>query len=265
MMAEKRIVLGLVAILAFGAGADARVKEQASPAGPVYMNPDDIDLVAILPPAPREGDPRAEADRAIFRATRVLEGTPRWALAISDVEETARDMLRGFSCAAGIELTPEMIPSTTRLLQTAASNASAANRTVKNRYQRQRPFHYDAGPLCEPRDHLADSFDYPSGHTTRGWTWAQILAELLPARATALLARGRSFGDSRIVCGAHNASAVEAGRLSGTVSLTRMRSSKAYQADLSAARAELARLTPRPQPDAARCQAEAEALSVPVL
>ena len=66
-----------------------------------------------------------------------------------------------------------------------------------------------------------------------------VLADAVPARATAILARGRAYGESRIVCGAHNASAVEAGRLSATVTLAAVRNKAAYARDLKAARAEI--------------------------
>lgn len=260
-----RILAVSIASLLLAGTAPADAKEPVTSQGPSYLKPDDLDLVAILPPAPKIGDIRAEADRAIFRSTRALEGTSRWTQAITDIGETEAEMLRGFSCAAGIELTPQMVPVTTRLLTAAAREASAANRGVKNRYERRRPFHYDAGTICEQREHVEDSFDYPSGHTTRGWVWAQILAELLPGKATPILARGRSFGESRIVCGVHNASAVEAGRLSGTLSILRMRASPTFQADLVAAKTEMANLINRPAPDEARCRAEAAALSIPVL
>jgi membrane-associated phospholipid phosphatase len=43
-----------------------------------------------------------------------------------------------------------------------------------------------------------------------------ILAELVPEAASDVLARARAFGQSRIVCGVHNASAVEAGWMTAT-------------------------------------------------
>lgn len=229
-----------------------------------YMKEGDIDLLLALPAAPKEGDARAEADRAIFRATRKLESTPRWALATSDVSEKPVDMYQAYSCSLGLDLTEKLVPKLTHLLETAADDASDANRAVKKKFQRQRPFKFDDGPTCQSKIEVM-SFDYPSGHTTHGWTWALILAELLPERASAILARGRAYGESRIVCGVHNASAVEAGRLSATLSLTRMRSSPAFQADLAAAKAELSALPASNPPDAARCQAEAETLATPVL
>ena len=40
-----------------------------------------------------------------------------------------------------------------------------------------------------------------------------ILAELEPDRASDILVRARAYGESRVVCGVHNASAVEGGRI----------------------------------------------------
>lgn len=229
-----------------------------------YVKDGDIDLLTVLPPAPKEGDARAEADRVIFRATRQLENSPRWTLATNDVSEKTDYMFHAYSCAMGLDVTEHAVPKLAHLLETAADVTSDANRAVKKKFKRPRPFNFDDGPICQLKIEMA-SYDYPSGHTTHGWTWALILAELIPERANAILARGRAYGESRIVCGAHNASAVEAGRLSATISMTRLRSSPAFQADLAAAKEELAALTVRPQPDAAQCQAEADALATPVL
>lgn len=69
-----------------------------------------------------------------------------------------------------------------------------------------------------------------------------LLTKLAPDRATPILARGRAFGESRIVCGVHNASAVEAGRLSATVTLATMDQTSDFKDDLAAAQAEIAAL-----------------------
>ncbi len=260
MMKGKALVRAVLAVTALTTALPALALEGVSS----YMKDGDIDLLSILPAAPKEGDPRAEADRAIFRATRKLEGTPRWQLATSDVSEKPDYMYSAYSCSMGLELTEKQAPALTHLLETAADDASDANRAVKKKFQRQRPFKFDDGPICQSRIEVM-SFDYPSGHTTHGWTWALILAELMPERASAILARGRAYGESRIVCGVHNASAVEAGRLSATLSMTRLRSSPAFQADFAAARAELSALPSRSQPDAARCQSDAQTLATPVL
>ena len=258
-MARKGMTLMVLVVGALASASPAVARE-----GAPYMKEGDVDLLSVLPAAPRDGDARAEADRAIFRATRRLENTPRWEVATNDVSEKTDYMFHAYSCAMGVELTEKVAPALSHLLEKAADAASDANRAVKKKFQRPRPFNVDEGPICQLKIEVL-SYDYPSGHTTHGWTWALILAELMPERATAILARGRAYGESRIVCGVHNASAVEAGRLSATISMTRLRSSPAFQSDLVAAKEELAALTLRPQPDAAHCQAEAAALATPVL
>jgi acid phosphatase (class A) len=244
----------LVSTLAVGAVA----RDVAGPAG--YLAPGAFDALAVLPPAPRPGDARAAADRAIFAATRALKDTPRWQMATNDVRLAPDDLFRDFSCAAGVTMTPQTAPRTATLIRRALTDTGAQSGTAKTFYKRLRPFQIDTGPICQPAEELKGSYDYPSGHTTAGWTFATLLARLMPDQATAILARGRAFGESRIVCGVHNASAVEAGRLTAAATLTAMADDPAFVADLAAARAEIAALrgaATTPKPDAARCAAEA--------
>lgn len=93
-----------------------------------------------------------------------------------------------------------------------------------------------------------------------------ILAELAPDRAQAIFTRGRAYGESRFVCGAHNQSAVEAGFISASTTMALVRTKPAYKADLEEARSELAGLranpaTPKPQ----GCEAEAALTAMPVI
>jgi acid phosphatase (class A) len=220
----------------------------------------------ILQPAPIAGSARYEADRQIFKQTRSFAGSARWVLATNDVQLDTASMMRDFSCAAGVTLTVEALPQLTRLLSQANADTRAQTNAAKDRFKRQRPFLIDNGPTCQPASELAGTYDYPSGHTTSGWTWASILAELMPARANQILARGRAFGESRIVCGAHNASAVEAGRLSSAATLAVVRAASGYQNDFAAARDELAKASPSlPVPPAAQCAGEKQLVDMPVI
>ena len=85
-----------------------------------------------------------------------------------------------------------------------------------------------------------------------------VLSELAPERATQLMTRGRAFGESRVVCGVHNASDVEAARTAASTVIAAVNGSVEFQADLAAARAEVTKL--RANPDAApypgQCSAE---------
>ncbi|TCP66609.1 phosphatase PAP2 family protein [Sphingomonas sp. PP-CE-1G-424] len=255
----------LLAVTLASLGAVAGAQQALGPAG--YLKPGAFDVLAILPPAPRSTDPRGVADRAIFKATRALQGSPRWALATNDVKSAPADLFRDFSCAMGIALTPENAPRTAALLRRAMFDTSRQTNGAKTFYKRQRPFLIDRGPICQPAAEVADSYDYPSGHTTAGWTMATLLAEIAPDRATALLARGRAYGESRIVCGVHNASAVEAGRLSASSTLTAMQGDPAFTADLAAARREIAALrhdARTAKPGTALCTGEAALVAQPL-
>ncbi|WP_414902553.1 acid phosphatase [Sphingomonas flavalba] len=227
----------------------AAVVGQVARAG--YLPSGAFDILAVLPPAPTEGDARYDADRRIFKQTRALLDTPRGALATNDVDYTPPAMLRDFSCAVGVTLTPDNAPKTLALIGKAGVDTSTQAGIAKNHNKRQRPYLIDEGRTCQNPEELKHSFDYPSGHTTWGWTWATILAQLAPDRATPIMARGRAYGESRIICGVHNASAVEAGRVTSAATLTAVATQPAFQADLAAARAEMDALradpaTPRP-------------------
>ena len=254
-----RNTLPLLFAALLAAGSSSAQVSQAPPSDRWgYVPPGGIDLAAVLPPAPVKGDARYKADRAIFRATRKLAGTPRWGMATNDVVQTPPAMLANMSCAMGIVLSAEAAPRTTALIGRATTDTSRENNIVKRLYKRLRPYNYDKGPTCEPIREAGTSFDYPSGHTTWGWTWAQILAELAPDRATPILARGRAYGQSRVVCGVHNASAIDAAMEGSSATMTVIRQTPAYQADFAAAKAELARLRADPAtPKPAGCAAQA--------
>lgn len=204
-----------------------------------YLSGPGVALERVLPPAPKIGSVEDEADRASFRATRALEGSARWLQAIGDADEAIPAMLADFTAAAGRPLSPTATPALAHLLTRMRSDVSAGVNAVKPVYARRRPFLVDAGPVCQRRAMLANSFDYPSGHTSWGTAVAIVLAELVPARATELLARGRDYGDSRVICGAHNASAVAAGRQAGAAMVARLHGDSGFRTDLDAARREL--------------------------
>jgi acid phosphatase (class A) len=226
-----------------------------------------VDITAVVPPAPVKGDLRYATDRGVFKATRAMLNMPRGQLATSDVPSSVIDVMKDFSCAAGVKLSPETTPATYRLLANANADTAHANNAAKDHWQRLRPFLIDKGPVCESKEELAKSYDYPSGHTTRGWTFGLVLTDAEPDRATPILIRARSYGESRIVCGAHNMSAVEAGRLGATVTMQTVRATQAYQADLAAARSELAaaRTNPALAPAIAGCSTEAALTAKSVL
>jgi len=244
---HRPILLPLAAIAMLTTAADR-------PMG--YLAPGTVDLLAVLPAAPVKGDIRYETDRKVYRALGRQMHSSRWDLAVNDVGASVPDVMKDFSCAAGVTLSPEATPATFKLLANANADTSRENNVAKDHYKRLRPFVIDHGDYCDKSKDIATSYDYPSGHSTRGWTFGLILAELLPDRATPLLVRARAYGESRLVCRVHNMSAVEAGRLGATVTVSFIRATPAFQADLAAARNELSQARATPSRAASSCAAE---------
>ncbi len=254
-MRTRAAILGAVLLLAACGLALA-----ADPGPPSYLPGGRApDPTVVLPPAPIPGSPAAQADRQIFLQTRALEGTARWRLAQNDVVEATPAMLADFSCAAGVTLDAADAPQLAHMLERSRPDVITAVNRAKALYPRKRPFVIDEGDICVPRaPGFADSPDYPSGHATWSWALGLILAELEPDRAGPILSRARAFGESRVVCGVHNASAVDAGRTNGAAIVAALHGQAAFRSDLEAVRRELADLRARaPAPEAQACAAEA--------
>jgi acid phosphatase (class A) len=222
------------------------------------------DVLRIVPAAPNTGDPRFEADMAIFRATRPLEGSPRWSLAQSDDNLSIAGLYHAFECSLGVALTPENAPRITMLINRANEDAYKASDVMKKHYKHKRPFQLAEGAVCvspQGKAALELSPDYPSGHTTLSWETGLILAQLSPSQAVGVLARARAFGQSRVVCGVHNLSAVEAGWMTATAVFAMQENSVEFRKDLEAARTELASLRAAAKPTSSRCEEEAQLLT----
>lgn len=194
------------------------------------------DLTTVLAAPPVAGSALYRGNAEVFRETRALEGSPRWALATRDV---TGDMYDHFAEALGVRVTADRAPVLTALLHRAGADRSVVG-DAKTHWATQRPYIGTDATICEAKsDHLAGNPDYPSGHSAHGMHVAMILAELAPQRADALYARGREYAESRYICGSHSYAAAEAGLLSGAVIYGSEQASETFRRDMEAARAEL--------------------------
>jgi acid phosphatase (class A) len=224
------------------------------------------DAAAIIPPAPREGDARNTLDWDVFEKTRALEGGDRWKLAQADDAYGSAYLLSAFSCAVGVAMSPDTSPLLSDILRRVTIDAGLAAEGAKQLYRRPRPFTRNDGDICITRSAgLEASFDYPSGHASIGWMAGLVLAQLAPDRASQILARGRAYGESRVICGVHNLSAVEAARTNAASVFAALQGSTAYLDALAEARTEMSRVrSSGPNPESAVCAAEAK-LTAPLM
>lgn len=250
------LALALAVALAGGAAAQIRTIPGFATG---YLDNAALTALGKLPPPPAD----VSVDRAGYEASRALAGSPRWRLAVADVQLDRDAPARAFACALGRPVPDAVV----HLLERVKTDAGAATGPAKGQYARRRPFADEMQPrTCTPMasDQVAQS--YPSGHASIGWAWALVLAELAPERAEPILARGRAFGESRIVCGVHFPSDVAAGRDVAGAVVARLHADPAFTADLQAARAALAAPAAKDEagPTAAFCTAETAAIATPI-
>lgn len=224
--------LTVIALLAFAAPAVAQqAAAPATPPAPI------IDGAALAGPPPAVNSPHDAGDRGSMRPQVSAE---RLAQARVDQEFNAWRM---FQPVFGDTFTAERLPRTAAVLRAVTAAVGPPINAAKTAHPRTRPFADRSVIQCDdPGANTTGS--YPSGHGGGGWALALVLAELAPARADAVLQRGRDFGQSRVICGYHFQSDIDASRVIGAGVVARLHANAQFRSDLDAARAELASAYP---------------------
>jgi acid phosphatase (class A) len=207
-----------------------------------YLSPGELDGQTVIGPPPAPDSQRGKADRATYLETRGLADSPRWKQATKDNDLWTGGALERYACVLGQPISASTLPKTYRLLQRVELDVRTVGTPPKNHFNRTRPLIGDDRPVCIAREGwMTTNASYPSGHAMAGWAWGLVLGELAPAKASSLLEAGREVGDSRVICGVHYPSDVEAGRLLGAAMVAAEHANPAFKADFAAAKAELAK------------------------
>ncbi len=220
----------------------AVAQDHATDPGRYYlMLTDVVDSEEFLPAPPDTLSAHYAYDREQYEWGKSMRGTERGARAVTDANLGDGWLDRDFSEAFGAVLTPENAPQIYKLINTMREDAGdLATRTAKNHYMRPRPFmvfhEQSATPADEPS--LRKNGSYPSGHTSIGWATALVLSEINPARKQQIMQRGYDFGQSRVICGAHYQSDVDAGRVVGAAAVAALHANKDFQKQLAKAKKE---------------------------
>ena len=221
------------------------------------------DSLALVSAPPAADSPAFAADQEVYQRTRPLLSGARGQLAARDARLEFPQALEAFACAADLDITESATPHLYTLLRRTLVDAGLSTYRAKDHHQRTRPFALNRQASCTPAEEpkLAKDGSYPSGHSAVGWAWGLVLAELMPERADALLQRSYAFGQSRVVCGVHWQSDVDAGRVVGAAAVARQHADATFQAQLRAAAAEIRESRAAGRGSAsANCASEAEAL-----
>lgn len=195
------------------------------------------DAIQLLAPPPATGSPEDRQD---------LDATYR-VYSAATPEQTARGKdevtltIFHFTPVIGPWFQPGKFPQTEALFKKVEAEAKAVTNLAKQHWQRIRPYHLEPGLFPNAIEHEPRTdYSYPSGHSTRGTTYALLLAELFPEKRDALLAKGRDTGWLRVLGGVHYPTDIYAGRVLGQALAREFLRSEAFQRDLAAARTELA-------------------------
>lgn len=247
-----RVLITAAAVVALSSCAATSGPQQAARPDPAkaqpvatrlvgYLPKGALDGKVILPPPPAAGSAHDNADRAYYEETRALKDSPRWKLAQQDNDLWQGGALKRFSCALGVEISEAQTPTTWKLLHRIELDVRDVGTPAKDFFARKRPALGNDAPICVPREKwLETNASYPSGHSMVAWSWALILTEAAPAKADALLKLGQESGDSRVICGVHFPSDVQAGRNLAAGMVARLHADPVFMADLEKLKREIA-------------------------
>lgn len=207
-----------------------------------YMTIDQVaDSLKLLPPPPASDSVAFLNDKAQYDQGKLLRNTPRGEQAYNDAHVEADGVPQAFSEAFGTPITEKDTPEIYKLVRNFREDAGElATRGAKKHYMRIRPFAFFNEDTCRPEDQekLSKNGSYPSGHTAIGWATALVLAEINPARQQEIFERGFQMGQSRVICGYHWQSDVDAARVVASAVVATLHTKPAFLEQLDKAKAE---------------------------
>jgi len=243
----RKLLPALLALVTACASQAPRPSAPA-PAAPAYVAAAQINSTALIEPPPAAGTDAERADlQAVLDAQRAAHAAGTTARAVGD---TVIDCQRVADVLAPAAVAADDGAAAVAFATRAAKQVSAATNAPKTYWERPRPYVVSAAverlgdvapdsPLAIKGGYERAHTSYPSGHTAFGIGCAIVLAQMVPEQATALFARARLYGESRLIVGAHFPTDVDAGRRVGTAAAGVMLHNAQFQADLSTARAQL--------------------------
>jgi acid phosphatase (class A) len=205
-----------------------------------YLAGHEVDFHTFLSGPPAVDSLWDHADQGLVETYQSVDDT-RWKMADLDANELYPRFEEAFGHPIDKKTSPALVTLLDRALRDVETTASAA----KDYFHRPRPFQRlqlqrvcDKSAAPKPENHPIYGTSYPSGHSTRGWTVAMLLARVAPDRTDALMARAQQYEESRLVCGMHFPSEGEAGHEVAVAVVAHLDASNDFQTDLAKARKE---------------------------
>ncbi|QDZ07915.1 phosphatase PAP2 family protein [Sphingomonas panacisoli] len=221
----------IAAAFLLSASAGVLAKDKA----PSLLSSADLDPQTVLPAPPAKGSLQGVNElRELHNVQR--QRTPA-AVKSAKWDSDAKSAMI-FAEVLGPAFDLDKLPATKRLFDLVRATEKDVADRGKDEFKRPRPWIVDPTvKSCSRSDEPLSS--YPSGHTTMAYSMAGVLARLVPAKASAIMARAARYGESRIVCEQHFRSDVTAGEALGLLVAERLMTKPEFVAAFDAAKAEL--------------------------
>ena len=201
-----------------------------------FVKPEQFDIAKVLPEPPAAGSLAAEADlEAVLQAQ--AWRTPEqveWAKFID------KDNPFNHASVLGAWFTKENLPVTAAFINDVTEDVNAVGALTKALHARLRPSQIDT--RVQPCIGVPTTASYPSGHVTRAFAWALVLAEIFPEKRDELIARAHRAAWGRVLAGVHFPSDTIGGRLMAEAVVAELKKSAAFRAAVEKCRAEAAPL-----------------------
>ncbi|MCM1152963.1 MAG: phosphatase PAP2 family protein [Muribaculum sp.] len=225
---------------------EAKIKDHRTNPEVYFLTIDQVpNSLELLPGPPDAGSIAFLYDKARYDWGKSLRKTERGEQAFRDANVSGSGVPDAFSEAFGVAINPEETPEIYTLVVGMREDAGdLATRSAKDYYNRMRPYAFFGEDTCNPEQQaeLSTNGSYPSGHTSIGWATALVLAEINPDRQNEILNRGFEMGESRVICGYHFQSDVDAARIVASGAVARLHADEGFQKQLDKAKKEFAKL-----------------------
>lgn len=244
MTMKKNILLAVVAIM-----ATMSVSAQNDSVKPYFTTEQLPDLIKCLPAPPAFDSPEFSYDVVRYQWGKLQrQDEERAAIARRDAVWTYENLLAEFNVPFGLTISKTETPEIWKLLETSLVTTDQMRVEPKRFYNRTRPYvlyheHILTYEAEEDEVTLGKEGSYPSGHTMRGWTTALLLAEINPANADTIFARGWMYGESRVIVGAHWQSDIDATRVGASIGYAALHTSPEFLEQMERAKAEFVEKT----------------------
>ena len=244
MIRTLSLVLALAALPALALPAYAQMASDKAPqktaeAGqaPALLAPDALRPEWLLPAPPAVDSLQGKAELAEIK--RISSEASPEVRAAADKDGATENVTFFADTLPGFDLA--RLPATKKLFDEIGNEEEQRTKIFKTYFARPRPYQVDPSiTICASEGKgTTKPNSYPSGHATLGFSMGVVLANLIPEKNQAILARAKLYAEHRMVCGVHYRSDLVGGQALGTAMALKLMEAPSFKADYAAAKAEL--------------------------